>query len=316
MKKKFVRGKNYRIPKDDKVKVEEYTKGRTKITHNIKSNISKGNNLISYSRQPGNTYTDPKTGKTIEYKTTMKKTNKNLKRSLNNTVRPLLENNFFGGNNEVFITLTYTEPMSGLLQLTVDYDKFWRRLCNAYSYLELACIYVKEIQKDRYSWHIHSIIKEVNGKYLNIPFDDLGKMWGLGNVWINRVSPISDNSDYEISIDKEMQHLKFGNVHSFNKVIDYMCKTKSKEKVFPAGAKIHGNKGKLKGPIISTMICEEAHKTILKDFKCVNSDTTLVIDNDTNSLLNCVKHEYWVKDTSDKPNNDNNSMLGGSKDDK
>ena len=38
MKKKFVRGKNYRIPKDDKVKVEEYTKGRTKITHNIKSN--------------------------------------------------------------------------------------------------------------------------------------------------------------------------------------------------------------------------------------------------------------------------------------
>ena len=306
MKKKFFRGKNYRIPKDDKVKVAGYTKGRTKITHNTKSNMSKGNNLINYSRQPGNAYTDPKTGKTIAYKTTMKKTDKNLKRSLNNTVRPLLENNFFGGNNEVFVTLTYAKTMSDLLQLTVDYDKFWRKLCNIYSHLELACIYVKEIQKDRYSWHIHSIIKEVNGKYLHIPFDELTKLWGLGNVWINRVSPRFDNSNYEISIDKEMQHLKFGNVHSYNKVIDYMCKTKSKKGVFPSGAKIHGNKGKLKGPVISVMTYEEANKNILKDYKCVNSDTTLVFDDYTSEFLNCVKHEYWIKPTQNKENKDNN----------
>ena len=171
--KRFIRGKNYLIPKNDIVKASRYTKGRTKITHNIKSNMSKGNNLISYSRQPGNTYIDPKTGKPKAYKTTAIKTNENLKRSLNNTVRPLLENHFFGGNNEVFVTLTYAQTMSDLLQLTVDYDRFWRRLCNAYSQLELACIYVKEIQQDRYSWHIHSIIKEVNGKYLHIPFDPL-----------------------------------------------------------------------------------------------------------------------------------------------
>ena len=306
MKKKFFRGKNYRIPKDDKVKVAGYTKGRTKITHNTKSNMSKGNNLINYSRQPGNAYTDPKTGKTIAYKTTMKKTDKNLKRSLNNTVRPLLENNFFGGNNEVFVTLTYAKTMSDLLQLTVDYDKFWRKLCNIYSHLELACIYVKEIQKDRYSWHIHSIIKEVNGKYLHIPFDELTKLWGLGNVWINRVSPRFDNSNYEISIDKEMQHLKFGNVHSYNKVIDYMCKTKSKKGVFPSGAKIHGNKGKLKGPVISVMTYEEANKNILKDYKCVNSDTTLVFDDYTSEFLNCVKHEYWIKPTQNKHNEKDN----------
>ena len=317
MKKKFFRGKNYRIPKDDKVKVAGYTKGRTKITHNTKSNMSKGNNLINYSRQPGNAYTDPKTGKTIAYKTTMKKTDKNLKRSLNNTVRPLLENNFFGGNNEVFVTLTYAKTMSDLLQLTVDYDKFWRKLCNIYSHLELACIYVKEIQKDRYSWHIHSIIKEVNGKYLHIPFDELTKLWGLGNVWINRVSPRFDNSNYEISIDKEMQHLKFGNVHSYNKVIDYMCKTKSKKGVFPSGAKIHGNKGKLKGPVISMMTYKEVHQAILKNSKCVNSDTTLIFDDYTSDFLNRVKHEYWVEDTSDKPNNkDDKSTLGGTKDDK
>lgn len=305
MKKRFVRGKKYLIPSGDIVKVARYTKDRTKITHNMKSNINKCNNLSGYSRQRGNTYIDPKTGKSKAYKTTAIKTDENLKRSLNNTVRPLLENNFFGGDNEVFITLTYAKPMSDLLQLTVDYDNLWRRLCNKYSYLELNCIYVKEIQRTRNSWHIHSIIKEVNGQYLNIPFDELTKLWGLGNVWINRVSPIFDNSDYEISIDKEIEHLKFGNVHSYNKVIDYMCKTKSKENIFPAGAKIHGNKGKLKGPIISTMTCEEAHKTILKDFKCVNSGTTLVIDNDTNTLLNYVKHEYWIKPTQNKENTDN-----------
>ena len=317
MKKRFIRGKNYLIPKNDIVKAARYTKGRTKLTHSTKNNNRKGFNLSGYSRQSGNLYKDPKTGKTIAYKTTAIKTDKNLKSSLKNTVRPLLENNFFGGNNEVFVTLTYAKTMGDLLQLTVDYDKFWRKLCNIYSHLELACIYVKEIQKDRYSWHIHSIIKEVNGKYLHIPFDELTKLWGLGNVWINRVSPRFDNSNYEISIDKEMQHLKFGNVHSYNKVIDYMCKTKSKKGVFPSGSKIHGNKGKLKGPVISILTYEEAHQTILKNSKCVNSDTTLIFDDYTSDFLNRVKHEYWVEDTSDKPNNkDDKSTLGGTKDDK
>ena len=54
------------------------------------------------------------------------------------------------------------------------------------------------------------------------------------------------------------------------------------------------------------MTYEEAHQTILKNFKRVNSDTTLVFDNYTGEFLNCVKHEYWIKPTQNKHNEKDN----------
>lgn len=298
---KIIKGENYNIPKLEPVNVEEYSRGRTKITHITNRN----NNLSNYSKNSRDTYYDTVSRKYKQYKRNPKKTDKNLRRALNHTLRPLLENNFFGGDNEVFITLTYAEPMQEFSKVSTDYSRFWRSLCNYYKHLNLACVYIKEMQEERQSWHIHSLIKEIEGKRLIIPYNKLYKLWGLGNVWINRVSPIFDNSDYEISIDKEMQHLKFGNVHSYNKVIDYMCKTKSKKGVFPSGAKIHGNKGKLKGPVISVMTYEEVCNTKLKNSRLVLPDTNLIIDDFNNKILNCIQKEYWIEDELNNPNKSN-----------
>ena len=157
---KIIKGENYNIPKNEPVNVEEYSKGRTKITHITNRN----NNLSNYSKNSRDTYYDPVSRKYKQYKRNPKKTDKNLRRALNHTLRPLLENNFWGGDNEVFITLTYAEPMQEFSKVSTDYSRFWRSLCNYYKHLNLACVYIKEMQEERQSWHIHSIIKEIDGK--------------------------------------------------------------------------------------------------------------------------------------------------------
>ena len=297
---KIIKGENYNIPKNEPVNVEEYSKGRTKITHITNRN----NNLSNYSKNSRDTYYDPVSRKYKQYKRNPKKTDKNLRRALNHTLRPLLENNFWGGDNEVFITLTYAEPMQEFSKVSTDYSRFWRSLCNYYKHLNLACVYIKEMQEERQSWHIHSIIKEIDGKRLIIPYDTLDKLWMLGNVWINRVLATFDYTDYQINIEKEMKHFNFSNAHSYNKIIDYMCKFKTKNGIFPNGARIYGNKGHLKGPIKSKMTYEEVCNTKLKNSRLVLPDTNLIIDDFNNKILNCIQKEFWIED---KLNNQNKS---------
>lgn len=298
MGKKFSRGDNYNIPREAEVKVAEYSRGRTKITHSK----NKPNNLRMYRRSVNNTYYDAFEQTYKPYKTRAYKTQQSLSRSLNHTIRPLLENNFFGGNNEVFVTLTYTEPMSEFKQLSRDYDKFWRKLCNHFNSLDLVCIYIKEMQIKRKpnSWHIHSLIKESNGVDFYIDYNLLMKLWGLGNVWINRVCSMYDYTNTQLSIEREMKNLSFSNTWGYNKIIDYMCKLEGKQDVFPSGAKIHGNKGRLEGPAESRMTYSEATKTKLANSVLVNENTFLISDDSTNSILNSVHNEFWVEHTLNK----------------
>ena len=80
-----------------------------------------------------------------------------------------------------------------------------------------------------------------------------------------------------------------------------MCKTKSKKDVFPSNTRIYGNKGGLKGPIVTKMTYEEAYNTKLQNSKFVNQDTTLVIDDENNNIVNCIQNQYWIEDKPDTP---------------
>ena len=93
----FEEGENYHISDDAKVKVTSYVDGKTKVTH-VKT---KNNNLANYRRQNGQII-NKVTGEIIEYEVPKFKTDKNIKRAIKETVKPLLENNFRGGSNELF----------------------------------------------------------------------------------------------------------------------------------------------------------------------------------------------------------------------
>lgn len=296
---KFEEGENNNIPDEAIVKAKIYNNGKVEVTHTS----HRSNNLSKYKKKNANEYIDIETGEIKEYeKPPNFKSDKSLKRTLNNTVRPLLENNFSGGNNEKFITLTF-DIAPRFDELSKIFTNFWNRLCRYYSKqsLILACVWIKEIQIKREVWHIHTLIKEINNKNLFIEWKTLHKIWGLGNVWVNSIISMYDYTSYQINIEKEMNTLPLANAHSLNKIIDYMCKLKSKKGIIPSKGHVYGIKGNLKQPDENVDNFKNICERYLTQHLLVNENTLLVRDKDTDNIYNRIHKQTWL---GPKPNNE------------
>ena len=302
---KFERGENYHIPNEEGVKVTTYKNGRAKVTH-IKT---PSNNLAKYRRR-GNEIINTETGEITECEIHKLKTDKTIKRTMKETIRPLLENNFFGGVNELFVTLTFANDMNDFRELSRYFNNFWNRLKYKYKDLDLDCLAVKEMQQNRKSWHLHLIMKELNNKYLYISNNEMARIWGLGLTKVSRINKEDKQIDEDINEEKSMEHTLYIPNENFNisKVIDYMCKLETKSGEIPSAGRIHIKKGKLELPKIERMIYGDANNTILKDASLVREDTLLLRNPDTEFILNYIHTEEWqLKNNTNNVRNDNTS---------
>lgn len=118
---------------------------------------------------------------------------KNL-RSLRKTfekIRMLINANFTGGKNQLFVTLTYKQsPMKDQEKLYKDFKAFMKRLrieVNA----QLAYILVVE-PTAKGGWHCHTLIKRLDKKNFYIPNSKMAELWGKGFVNVRRIKQ-SDN---------------------------------------------------------------------------------------------------------------------------
>lgn len=124
-------------------------------------------------------------------------------------LRNLINNNFTGGQNELWITLTFGDNKiynsNELYSIFKIFIKSLRRKLG-----ELDYIYVPE-PHEKGDWHIHLLLKSNNLLYISN--NDLSKIWGKGFVKVNRLNDI-DNigayiSAYLINI-KEGEYTKKG----------------------------------------------------------------------------------------------------------
>lgn len=110
-------------------------------------------------------------------------------------LRYLINNNFVGAGNELFITLTYAENMRDTDRLYMDFKKLVKKL--RYKYGELDYISVIEPQA-RGAWHMHVLIKfyrdDMQKAFISNP--TLNQMWGHGFVRINRLDNIDNIGAY------------------------------------------------------------------------------------------------------------------------
>ena len=199
---KFKKGENYNISKYAIVKTTRYNNGTIKIryTNNTSSNLSNYQKLNKYE------YLDKKTGEILEYNKSEIKSKENIKRTMNNKVRPILENNFWGGNNELFVSLTFSNDMQDFNELPKYFDNFWKRLTRKYkNTFDLACVYVKEMQMKRNCWHYHVMLKEVNKNNLYIDCTDLYRIWKYGNITVSRIWSGNAYSYKRINEEKRME---------------------------------------------------------------------------------------------------------------
>jgi len=123
-----------------------------------------------------NQYVDNGTGEIKEYHFASNKTPDNIKKQFKNIPR-LIKGYFNCDNTERFITLTYSYIMNNPYLLAYDFKKFIRKINRRYG--KCRYIYIKE-PNGKGAWHIHSIIKRLNGKPFNITDEQLRMLWGNG----------------------------------------------------------------------------------------------------------------------------------------
>lgn len=109
-------------------------------------------------------------------------------------LRYLINNNFTGADNELFVTLTYAENMTDRKQLYTDFMLFFKRLRHKYRN-EYHFEYINVIEpQGRGAWHCHLLLKA--DKYLYIHNSDIAELWGKGFTNTRRISNVDNVGAY------------------------------------------------------------------------------------------------------------------------
>lgn len=109
-------------------------------------------------------------------------------------LRELINNNFTGGRNELWVTLTFGEnKVFDASELYDIFKNFIKRLRYYLKPLKVDYICVPE-PHEKGDWHIHLLLKADGNLY--VPNKKLSELWGHGFVKVNRMKDIDNLGAY------------------------------------------------------------------------------------------------------------------------
>lgn len=115
----------------------------------------------------------------------------------------LIEHNFCGDSNELWITLTYAENVRDSKKVYDDYKLFMRKLRRRYGTMEY--ISILEPQK-RGAWHIHALLKSEEHVNIFIPNSELSNIWGNGFVNVKKMRQTDNIAAYVTAYLTDLKH--------------------------------------------------------------------------------------------------------------
>ena len=154
--------------------------------------LEKYNNQNNIKKLDDDSYLILSTGEIRKFKKSDDRlSNKNSFRQTFKRLRYLINNNFSGLDNELFVTLTYAENMQDTARLYSDLDKFMKRLRYRFKDLsKIEYITVVEPQK-RGAWHAHILIKFIDLEEVFIPNAQIASIWSLGFVNVQSIAKMN-----------------------------------------------------------------------------------------------------------------------------
>lgn len=184
-------GDEYKIKNDDVVTV-------TVMNHVVEVQyMQKCNRYQRVMKLDKENYVDLSTGEVKKYNHIENRSQS--KNSLYQTfkkLRYLINNNFKGSKNELFVTLTYAENMTCVNRLYDDFRKFMMRL--RYKYRDKSTIdYISVVEpQQRGAWHCHVLIRFNDVEKIYIPNEEIRSLWGHGFVRVNRLEGVDNIGAY------------------------------------------------------------------------------------------------------------------------
>ena len=126
-------------------------------------------------------------------------------------LRRIIAHNFTGGENQLWITLTYREHVINPEVVYKDFKAFIRRIRHSFGHVE----YIAVIEPQASGrWHLHVLLK--NDSELTIPNNGLAKMWGKGYTKTKRLRRADKVGNYLIAY---LSNFQIGDEGSQNKSI-------------------------------------------------------------------------------------------------
>lgn len=142
-------------------------------------------------------YVDTRTGEVLEYDhiENRQESSDSLSKTFKR-LRYLINNNFVGADNELFITLTYAENMTSTDRLYCDIKRFMTRVRRKYDYMgKMDYINIVEPQ-ERGAWHCHILMKWDTKAKIFIPNAEIRKLWGQGFVVVKSLESVDNIGAY------------------------------------------------------------------------------------------------------------------------
>lgn len=216
-------------------------------------------------------------------------------------LRYLINNNFSGAKNELFITLTYAPDGSKWRPMLSDSDylsktckAFQRKLKSKYGSIEF--IRVLEPHEDGHA-HYHMLIRFDDYKKIYISNSDLNSLWGNGFVTIHSLKDVDNVGAYvsayftDIELNQSTGNDLINSSDS-NGVIEKDGKKYIKGgrlKYYPTGKQIYNKSKGIKEPVRKTMTYKNAKKIV--GSLQPTFEKNILIEND--KFSNKIRHESY-----------------------
>lgn len=265
----------------------------TKKSKNAPTTATEFERLEKVRRVDKHTYLNPNDNEMKNYNHKTKRTENETtffrsKRELN----WLILNNFQGVNNELFLTLTYSEKMDRPSQLSLDFRNFMKRLKTVFKdRLKFEYILVKEPSMSG-SWHLHILLKYELLNYYSIDNisdlkDTIKQNWKKGKSHIKSIDNANKLASY---LTKHLSNLVIDDCGQDTADIIFITDTtktiikNSRLPLYPMNLKIYSSSSGIKKPYSQYIPYKECIKRYeMSHFK--NWDTSFKLYNSNFAIL-------------------------------
>lgn len=285
----------FSIPDDEIVTV-------TKMGHLVEVQYlekeNKKNNIIKLNKDE---YLVLNTGEIKEYEHIKDRSqSENSLRQTFKKLRYLINNNFKGADNELFITLTYKDNMQDPKKLYNDVEKFIKKL--RYRFKDKTSIdYINVVEpQERGAWHCHILFRFNDLEKIYIPNDKIREIWGNGFVTVKSLKNIDNIGAYLSAYLADIELNKDTDVDVINKALNEEHRTVKnidgkryikggRLHLYPSGMNLYRTSRGIKKPERVKM----KYKDIKKVVGCAEPHYSRTYKIDINDFNNIISYEQY-----------------------
>lgn len=257
--------------------------------------MEKMNNRANIKKLNSDEYVNLQTGEIKEFEKTENRSQSfNSLRQTFKKTRYLINNNFTGKRNELFLTTTYAENMTDPKKLYTDNEKFIKRL--RYHFKDETTIdYINVVEpQGRGAWHCHFLLRFNDLEKIFIPNQQMADLWGHGFVTLKSMKNVDNIGAYlsaylaDLELTNENVHLAMQNdLKVIEKEIDGQKKHFIKGgrlHLYPSGMNLYRKSAGVKLPERKKMKYSEAIKKVGSTEPHFTKDIQISIDDFENTI--------------------------------